>query len=70
MLVGYVSGVSLYRVPRDVMSIDSLFSREIFLNLTRLTANIFLNKIAMFLFSSSSPTDVTRVSLRETSQTC
>jgi len=35
-----------------------------------LTANIFLDRIAMILFTSSAPTDVTRVSLRETSQPC
>jgi len=29
MLVGFFPGVSLYRVPRDVMSIDCKLSREI-----------------------------------------
>ena len=35
-----------------------------------LTANLFLDRTALFLFPSSAPTDVTRVSLRETSQPC
>jgi hypothetical protein len=65
MLVGYVSGSLCVRVPRDVMSIDSL-SLEIHLNLTRLTANVLPSRIAVFLFPLSAPTDVTSVPLHET----